>query len=255
LGRKARYSALTFPKESGTGTRTSGERTFERHGRVSCGDATHLPYPDGSMDAVFMSFALELSIRRDSTSAGRVRARAAPGGRIGVVAITKEGKEGFAVKRTSGASALSKPARLPADLRPPGVRGCRVLDQKRDDREHWVRSSCRWSESLIGFLLLLAEHHPAERRHTTNCATTPISPSGSGPKARAVSLSISPNAASPRRHRYRGEGVGLQMSCREDFRPRARIRQLALARRRLVIGIEDFTLTATLPNLRQAALQ
>jgi demethylmenaquinone methyltransferase/2-methoxy-6-polyprenyl-1,4-benzoquinol methylase len=86
------------------GMRTQARERLDREHLIdrvelSCGDATQLPYPDGSMDAVFMSFTLELF---DTPEIPKVLAECKrvlrASGRVGVVAITKEGKEGFAVE-------------------------------------------------------------------------------------------------------------------------------------------------------------
>ncbi len=78
------------------GMREVSQRRLDRAGmseRVAlhCGDAAHLPYADETLDAVFMSFTLELfNTPEIPIVLGEIRRVLKPNGRLGVVSLSRE---------------------------------------------------------------------------------------------------------------------------------------------------------------------
>lgn len=104
LARAAGAQGRVFAIDLSEGMRAQAAARLEKENladrvELTAGDATRLPYTDASMDAIFMSFTLELF---DTPEIPRVLAECRRvlrlNGRIGVVAITKDSNDSLAIE-------------------------------------------------------------------------------------------------------------------------------------------------------------
>ncbi|MCA9218250.1 MAG: class I SAM-dependent methyltransferase [Planctomycetales bacterium] len=100
VGPSGRVKGIDLSESMVEETRTLLKETeLEDRVELHCGDAAHLPFESNSIDGIFTSFTLELF---DTPELPQVLAEwqrvLRPGGRLAVVAISKEGKQGIVMK-------------------------------------------------------------------------------------------------------------------------------------------------------------
>lgn len=75
------------------------KQNLSQRSELFCGDATKLPLPEGTLDAVFMSFTLELfDVPEIPLVLAECRRVLKPGGRLAVVSVSKEGQDSLLVE-------------------------------------------------------------------------------------------------------------------------------------------------------------
>ncbi len=79
--------------------RRLARKNLEKRVKLTCGDATHLPYKKRTFDAVFMSFTLELFDTPEIPIVLKeIKRVLKPNGRLCVVSMEKEGSDSWLIK-------------------------------------------------------------------------------------------------------------------------------------------------------------
>jgi demethylmenaquinone methyltransferase/2-methoxy-6-polyprenyl-1,4-benzoquinol methylase len=104
LARKVGPTGKVFGVDISENMLTEADKLLKKEGLASrvelhCGDAENLPYDSESVDGVFTSFTLELfDIPELPKVLSEWRRVLRPGGRLVVVAVSKEGAQGLVIK-------------------------------------------------------------------------------------------------------------------------------------------------------------
>jgi demethylmenaquinone methyltransferase/2-methoxy-6-polyprenyl-1,4-benzoquinol methylase len=96
----AEFMASTFPRKCSTNHVSFRiQENLSERVELHCRDAAQLPFDDESLDGVFASFTLELFDTPElPVVLAEWRRVLKPGGRLVVVAISKEGRQGLVLK-------------------------------------------------------------------------------------------------------------------------------------------------------------